>query len=118
MTPLGRATLLLCAAISHAADLPFAGPAVAGQLEVPPRNEASGLAASRRNPGVLWIHDDGGPATLFAVTREGKKIGALHLRGVKNEDWEDIAAGELDSRAVLLVAATGDNKASVATEGD
>ncbi|MDP3071756.1 MAG: hypothetical protein Q8N18_15805 [Opitutaceae bacterium] len=90
----------------------FAGPVVAGQLEAPPKLETSGLAASRRNPGLLWTHDDsGGAATLYAVTAEGRRLGALHLRGVKNEDWEDLAACELDGQAVIVVGDTGDNDA-------
>ncbi len=85
---------------------------MAGQLEAPPKLETSGLAASRRSPGVLWTHDDsGGAATLYAVTTTGQRIGAVHLRGVKNEDWEDLAAFELDGKAWLLVADVGDNDA-------
>lgn len=90
----------------------YAGPFQAGQLEAPPRHEASGLAASRRSPDILWTHDDsGGAPVLHAVDTAGRKRGALRVRGVKNEDWEDVAAFEQGGTAWLLVADTGDNDA-------
>lgn len=108
-----RCVALLCAcATSTAAEAPFAGPVVTWQLEAPPKLETSGLAASRRSPGVLWTHDDsGGAAKLHAITTAGARVGAVNLRGVKNEDWEDIAAFELDGKAWLLVGDVGDNDA-------
>ena len=99
-------------AAAPAATPVFAGPFRAGTLEAPPRNEASGLAASRRTPGLLWIHDDsGGQAALFGVGPDGTLRGRLPLRGIKNDDWEDLAAAELDGRAWILIADTGDNSA-------
>ena len=96
--------------LAAGAEPEFGGPFEAGRLEAPPRNEASGLAASRLSPGLLWTHDDsGGAASLYAVTTTGRHLGTLHLRGVKNDDWEDLAAYELDGKAWLLVADTGDN---------
>ncbi|MBL9188424.1 MAG: hypothetical protein JNK23_13140 [Opitutaceae bacterium] len=102
------ATSLLPAADSPA----FAGPQLAGELEAPPKLETSGLAASRRNPGLLWTHDDsGGAAEIHAVTTTGHRTATLSLRGVKNEDWEDLAAFEQGGQAWLLIADTGDNDA-------
>ncbi len=73
-------------------------------------SEISGLAASRRHPGVLWMHDDGGnPARLFATDANGGRIATFTVEGVTKTDWEDMAAFELDGRAYLLVADTGDN---------
>ena len=95
---------------------PFTGPTVAGELASPPRLETSGLAASRRNPDVLWVHDDsGGAASLYAITTRGEAIGTLRVHGAKNVDWEDLAAYELDGKAWLLIADTGDNDAKRAT---
>ena len=54
---------------------------------------ASGLAASRKNPGVLWIHNDYGPACVYAMTPEGKHLGVYNFAGAKNLNWEDIAIG-------------------------
>jgi hypothetical protein len=102
--------------LAPAAEPTFAGPTIAGQLASPPRLETSGLAASRRNPDLLWVHDDhGGAAELYAVTTRGEAIGTLKIRGAKNEDWEDLAAYELDGKAWLLIADTGDNDAKRTT---
>lgn len=113
--PLRLAPLVavLLATAASAAPAPVAtGPVVAGQLEAPPRNEASGLAASRVNPGMLWIHDDsGGRPELYAVDLQGRLRGTLQIGGVKNEDWEDIAAAELDGKAWLVIGDIGDNDA-------
>lgn len=90
----------------------FRGPLKAGVLDGPPRNETSGLAASRRAKDILWTHDDsGGAPVLYAIDTSGKKRGALRLEGVKNEDWEDLDSFEKDGKAWLLVADTGDNDA-------
>ena len=103
------AMLLVLAACSDAErDPPSAK--LSGMLLDPQLNEISGLAASRRHPGVLWLHDDGGnPARLFAVSTSGRRLATLRLEGVPKTDWEDIAAFELDGRAYLLVADVGDN---------
>lgn len=103
---------LLTAAIALAADPTFTGPFAAGSLEAPPKHEASGLAASRRAKDILWTHDDsGGAPVLYAVDLTGKKRGSVRVTGVKNEDWEDVAAFQRDGKAWLLIADTGDNDA-------
>ncbi|MBM3851903.1 MAG: hypothetical protein FJ399_01965 [Verrucomicrobia bacterium] len=104
---------LLLGAASPAAEAPFRGPAIAGQLAAPPKNETSGLAASRRTAGLLWVHDDsGGQPALYAVGPDGAARGSLQIGGgVKNDDWEDLAAAEFDGKAWLIIADTGDNDA-------
>lgn len=86
------------------------GGTLAGMLLDAQLAEISGLAASRRHSGVLWLHDDGGnPARLFAVDVEGDRLATLRLEGITKTDWEDMAAFELDGRSYLLIADTGDN---------
>ncbi len=83
---------------------------LAGMLLDPQMGEISGLAASRRHRGVLWMHDDGGnPERLFAVDSGGDRLATFRLEGVTKTDWEDMAAFELDGRQYLLIADTGDN---------
>jgi hypothetical protein len=105
--------LIACAAAwCGAAEPVYTGPLAAGTLEAPPRQEASGLAASHRAPNILWTHDDsGGAPVLYAVETNGRKRGALRITGVKNDDWEDLASFERDGKAWLLIADTGDNDA-------
>ncbi|RDZ29131.1 hypothetical protein [Lysobacter silvisoli] len=81
------------------------GMLVDGQLD-----EISGLAASRRHRGVLWMIDDGGnPERLFAVATDGERRATYRVEGVTKTDWEDIASFRLDGRDYLLIADTGDN---------
>ncbi|NJM26815.1 MAG: hypothetical protein HC859_16440 [Bacteroidia bacterium] len=54
-------------------------------------NEASGLAASIRNEGMLWTHNDsGGQPWLFLIDKQAHYRATLKLP-VSNRDWEDIA---------------------------
>jgi hypothetical protein len=110
------ACFLASVVTAFSAEPTFVGPIEAGELGAPPKLETSGLAASRRNPGVLWTHDDsGGASALYAVKTTGAKLGTLQIKGAKNEDWEDLASYELAGKSWLLIADTGDNDAKRAT---
>ncbi|CAB5033882.1 unannotated protein [freshwater metagenome] len=79
-----------------------------------PITEASGLAASRRNPGVVWTHNDsGGAASLYGLGRRAQLRATLPLSGAANIDWEDIARGPGPSGGPdwLYAADIGDNDA-------
>ncbi|XP_062591880.1 uncharacterized protein LOC134253375 [Saccostrea cucullata] len=58
-------------------------------------NEASGLAASRLHPGVLYTHNDSGDrARIFAVDSEGGGTLAVYdIPSAAHHDWEDMAVG-------------------------
>jgi hypothetical protein len=106
------AALLFSTLAAFAAEPTFTGPLAAGTLEAPPKQEASGLAASHRTKDVLWTHDDsGGAPVLYAINTAGKKRGSVRVTGVKNEDWEDVASFVREGKPWLLVADTGDNDA-------
>lgn len=113
---LAVAAALLAGLLGAAENLPlYAGPEPAGQLAEPTNLEASGLAVSRRNPGLLWTHNDsGGEPVLFALGLDGALRGSVRLAGVVNRDWEDVTAFTLDGRSWLLAAETGDNYAQFA----
>lgn len=103
--------LLLAAQPAHAANS-YTGPIVSGELAEPANQETSGLAASRRTPGLLWTHNDsGGDPVLFALRANGLLVGQLRVAGEVNRDWEDIAAFEADGQPWLLIADIGDNRA-------
>ncbi|MDR0901794.1 MAG: hypothetical protein LBM92_03385 [Opitutaceae bacterium] len=102
--------LLLAPAFFPACARPPATLGQTGALAHPAINEASGLAASRRADGILWTHNDsGGEPVLYAIAPDGRFLGSVRVDGVRNTDWEDIASFELDGRAWLLIADTGDN---------
>lgn len=85
---------------------------VPGTIEDGDIREASGIAVSRRNPELLWIHEDSGAkARLYAIDTSGKRRGRIKLEDADNDDWEDLAAFELDGMPYLLAADTGNNDA-------
>jgi hypothetical protein len=94
-------------------------PAVAGEpcraegklAVLPGVPEASGLALSRRTPGVLWTHNDSGPPVVFALDTGGNPKGKVQITGASVVDWEDIEVGSCGSKPCLYVADIGDNRA-------
>ncbi len=82
---------------------------VAGRLDDDRIDEASGLARSQREPGILWTMNDSGKALLYALDTTGKRVGRVELNKSDNRDWEDLASFELDGEPYLLVADIGDN---------
>ena len=111
---------LAAAALLAAVLALLAGPApaqenqeavVATRLEDPRIVESSGLALSRRHPGVVWTHNDSGDeARLFAVGSDGRTRAVLTLAGVEARDWEAVAAGRDDrGRPALFAGDIGDN---------
>ena len=84
---------------------------VAGRLEDDRIVEASGLARSQREPGLLWTMNDGGKPRIYAIDAEGRHRGRVELNDSRNRDWEDLASFTLDGDPYLLVADVGDNDA-------
>ena len=85
-----------------------------GKIENDLLSEASGLAASAKNPGVLWIHNDSGDTNrIFAMSITGRHLGIYYLDDMKARDWEDIAVapGPVKGKSYLYLADTGDNDA-------
>lgn len=82
------------------------------RLEEPAVEESSGLAASRRNPGLYWTHNDSGDGPfLYAFDAEGRRRGVWRVAGARAVDWEDMAAGPgpEPGRHYLYVGDIGDN---------
>ncbi|HMA64982.1 MAG TPA: hypothetical protein VKO63_07290 [Chitinispirillaceae bacterium] len=85
-----------------------------GSIDANEINEASGIAASRLNAGILWVHNDSGDKNrIFALNTSGRLCGTVYLNGVEARDWEDIAVGPGPDSGVsyVYIAETGDNKA-------
>lgn len=67
---------------------------LAATVDDPEIDEASGMVASRGQPGVLWVHNDSGDsARVFAIDTGGKTLGVFNLAGVEATDWEDMSLG-------------------------
>ena len=73
------------------------------------------MAASRLNPGLWWVHNDGPntarpvPASIYAVNASGAIVATVDLTGATNIDWEDIDAVTIGGVTSIWVADVGDN---------
>lgn len=84
-----------------------------GRFGAPEITECSGLAVSRKNPGLLWVHNDSGDKPrLFAVREDGSLRGIFELAHAEAVDWEDMASGPCGKTGenCLYVGDIGDNK--------
>jgi hypothetical protein len=74
--------------------------------------ESSGVAASRRQEGVLWSHNDSNNENrIYAINLQGVELATFRVKDAENRDWEDIAIGPCPRRNgdCLYIADTGDN---------
>jgi hypothetical protein len=108
----GSAAIVVAAFVVVAILSPtnLAGPCEAiSRTTLPGVAEASGLALSRRNPDVLWTHNDSGNASeLFALDSSGIVQGRVRLP-LRTRDWEDVSAGRCPLGDCLYIADIGDN---------
>ena len=77
-------------------------------------NEASGMAMSRKNADVLWVHNDSGDsARVFAMNSGGTHLGIYNIVGAGAVDWEDMAIGPgpVGGENYLYLGDIGDNGA-------
>ncbi len=107
-----RLRISRCAAIALVALFALCGAANeivlerVGNLTHPAIREASGIAKSRRFPGIYWVHNDSvNAATLFAVKRDGSLLQSFAVK-VPNIDWEDVA---LDDAGHIYLGDIGNN---------
>ena len=76
--------------------------------------ECSGMAASRTQNGVLWVHNDSEPdrgCYIYAVNYKGETLARLTLPECSRRDWEDISfgPGPVAGKDYLYVGDIGDN---------
>ena len=72
--------------------------------------EASGLAISRRTPGIIWSHNDSGnESVLYALDLDGVLRGRVRVP-VRTRDWEDVSAGHCPAGDCLYIGDIGDNR--------
>ena len=93
------------------AQTPKAGAQIAGHLQDRAISESSGVAASRRNAGIFWTHNDSENAPeIYAFDRTGKSYGRWTVPGTRNIDWEDIDIGPGPQGSwYLYIGDIGDN---------
>ncbi|WP_436738289.1 WD40 repeat domain-containing protein [Streptomyces sp. BBFR102] len=115
-TRTARRRPVAAAALAAGAVLLPAAPASAASgadqeftIEDPRITESSGLAASRKHPGVYWTHNDSDDgAYLYAVdSRTGKTVATVTMTGVGEP--RDVEALSLGPDGDLYVGDIGDN---------
>jgi hypothetical protein len=78
--------------------------------------EASGIAASRVNRALWWVHNDGPNApgqvvspTLYGLNASGATVSTIDLSGATDIDWEDMDEVTIGGVSTIWVADVGDN---------
>lgn len=80
-----------------------------GKIIEPALSEISGMAASQRDPNILWvINDSDHRASLFAIDAQGTML-REYATNVTNRDWESLTSLTLAGRPYLLLGDSGDN---------
>ena len=75
-----------------------------------PELTKSRLVVSRRQAGVLWVHEDSGASpALTALSTDGASLATLTLRDASSVDWEDLAIAPCGEADCLWVGDFGDN---------
>jgi hypothetical protein len=69
--------------------------------------ETSGVAVGRRDPDVLWTHDDG-RSDLFALDPQGGILARFEIQA-RLRDWEDLEIAACGAESCLYFSETGDN---------
>jgi hypothetical protein len=86
------------------------GPAEqAGRITTSTLNALSGIGASRRNAGVIYVHNDRNVAQFFAVSEAGALLGTFNVTGATVEDIEDVAVAHCPAGNCVYLADIGGN---------
>jgi hypothetical protein len=84
----------------------------AAPVLLPELPEASGVALGRRNPRLLWMHNDSDGPYVLGYGLDGALRARVRVTGASVEDWEDMAIGPCPSGACFYIADIGDNDAT------
>lgn len=74
-------------------------------------DELSGIAVSRRDPDVLWVHEDhAGEPAVYALDPAGNLLATVNLAGATNNDWEDLSVAPCDQGSCIWIGEVGNNQ--------
>lgn len=108
-------SFLAAVSLAGETDIKFMQGRKVGTIRSDLIQEASGIAASRKNTSVLWVHNDSGNSpTIYAINPTGKLLAAFILKNAQCRDWEDIAIGPgpEENHDYLYIGDIGDNNAN------
>lgn len=102
---MGDAAVAACGVCATPAE-----PATVGTVASVELNELSGIAESRAQRGVYFVHNDSGDtARFFSIDGTGARRGTYVLHGATALDWEDIAVGPCPTGQCVYLGDIGDN---------
>lgn len=101
---LGGAACGVCAA--------YGTPAQAGRVSASNLNNLSGMAVSKKNPGVLYVHNDMTRTEFFALNEAGALLQTLSYPATAVVDVEDMAVGHCPAGSCVYLADIGGNTTS------
>jgi len=87
----------------------YGAAAQVGQVVDPQLDAVSGIAASWRNPGVLYLHNDRDRPEFVAVNEGGAVVGRFTVSGAAVRDVEDIAVGRCPAGTCVHLGDLGNN---------
>ena len=95
------------------ASIPYEGRVEMGKVNTTLANEVSGMVNGRRNPNVLYVHNDRNNAPrLMAIDKNnGRIVQNWNIGGINHTDYEDISNGPGPKAGVyyLHLCDIGDN---------
>ncbi|MEO8213780.1 MAG: hypothetical protein ABI560_11335, partial [Myxococcales bacterium] len=90
----------------------YGTPSLAGRIGASALNNVSGMAASQRNPGILYVHNDMTRTQFFALDQSAALLATFTFAGTPVVDLEDMAVGHCPSGNCVYLADIGGNTSS------
>lgn len=87
----------------------YGTPMTLGRVTLAGLNNMSGMGVSRRNPGVLYVHNDLTRAEFFALSESAALLATFTFPATTVVDMEDMAVGHCPAGSCVYLADTGDN---------
>jgi hypothetical protein len=84
-------------------------PELLGHVSAPGLDALSGMAASWRNPGVIYTHNDREKPIVFALGEDAGLLARITLSGVTASDIEDMEVSRCPAGTCLFAADIGNN---------
>jgi hypothetical protein len=84
-------------------------PELLGKVTAAGLGELSGMAASWRNPGVLYVHNDRNRPVVYALDQSAGLLTRLTLGGAVASDIEDIEVSRCPGGTCIFAADIGNN---------
>lgn len=87
----------------------YGAAALLANIQAPWLAEVSGIAASTRDPGVFFVHNDRARPVVFALDGDGAQQAQWTLEAADVSDVEDLEVGPCEAGSCLYLADIGGN---------